>query len=180
MTAIPFQTPDTVRYALVITDDGELVNNTLHTTRGERRDVCVDLLKHRYAQKPKVDDILLSFGGADPDGAVDSIAALYKHHGIDIYLEDQSVEETNNQLGLPLLHSVFIDYGKEEIAANSIVHFTDATSRAEHLRRRLNNLNAAAALTLAEPELAQQLQETLRSLVNDQVTVHLLSTDWIL
>jgi hypothetical protein len=182
MTAMPHQNPDTSRYALVITEDGQLVNNTVHTTRAERRYACVEALKETRADVPKneVLDILLSYGGADPDAAIGSISALYAEFGVDIYLEDQATEEDDNPLGLPLLHSVFIDYGEAENAANSIVHFTDATKRADHLRQRLINLHTAAELSLTEAELALRLQETLRALINDQVTVHLLSTDSII
>lgn len=179
MTAMPHQTPDPTRYALVITDDNRLVNNTVHTTRAARRDACVEVLGDHYGNQTMMNDILLSFGGADPDAAVASIAKPYMKHGIDVYLEDQSAEEPTSNLGLPLLHSVFVDYGEDESAANSITHFTDATKRAEHLRQRLYNLHTGAPLTLTEPELALQLQNTLRALINDQVTVRLLSTDWI-
>lgn len=175
-------TSGTTQFALVITDDGELVNNTIHTTRQERRDACVRILKDACpdVKEAEVTDILLAFGGADPDAAVGSISALYAEYGVDIYLEDQTlpVDPAINP-GLPLLHSVFINYGDDESAANSIVHFTDTAKRLEYLHQRLNNLNAAAVLPLSEDDLAEQLQKTLRSLINDQITVFLVSSDWI-
>jgi hypothetical protein len=175
-------TSGTTQFALVMTDDGELVNNTIHTTRQERRDTCVRVLKEAcpYVKEAKVTEILETFGGADPDAAVGSISELYSEHGVDIYLENQPlpVDPAINP-GLPLLHSVFISYGDDESAANSIAHFTDNAERLEYLYQRLNNLGAAAVLPLSEDDLAEQLQKTLRNLINDQVTVFLVSSDWI-
>lgn len=180
--------PDTTvqnRYALVITCDGQLITNTTFDTLFDRRDKCVAILKvtdrARSVDTQDVQDILDRLGGADPDGAIGSISELYSEFGYDIYLEIQKTPHAfGHPLGLPpLLHSVFIDYHEENNSANSIVHFTDTAKRAEYLRQRLNNLSAAAALSLSEHDLTQKLQKTLRSLINDQVTVSLISTDWI-
>lgn len=170
------------QFALVITDDGELINNTIHLTPWERRDACVSVLKDACndVEEEEVTDILDRFGGADPDQVVRLISELYSDFGIDIYLDDQPLP-TDSSLnpGVPVLHSVFVDYGPTESTSNSIIHFVNTERRSEHLLQRLSNLGAAPAVMLSEDSLAQKLQLTLRSLVNDQVNVFLISSDFI-
>lgn len=176
-------TPKTTRYALVITDDGELVTNTVHDTRRERRDACVEVLKSTChdVTEAEVTDILLAFGGADPDGAIGSISELYAEYGVDIYLEDQPVPaDPKSSLGLPL-HSVFISYA--DTTSNTIEHFPTPEARAAYLRQRLNNLCAAVSPdeTVSEEDLAAKVQQTLLTLIDQNVCVHLISSpqpDW--
>jgi hypothetical protein len=173
MTAMPHQTVDTVRYALVITDDGQLLNNTVHATPAERRDACVEVLKDANTDVGTTDvtDILLTFGGADPDSAIGSISELYAEYGVDIYLEDQTVPE-EPVAGVPVaMHSVLQSY--ENSAMNPTTE-----ARAEHLRRQLSNLMVAVPPDEAftEAELAARVEKTLNGLMDQNVTVHLITS----
>lgn len=178
MTAMPHHQPDTTRYALVITNDGELIENSVHTTRGERRDACVEALKDTCSDVPKseVTDILLSYGGADPDAALGSISELYAEFGVDIYLEDQPVPE-EPVAGVPVaMHSVLQSYDTSSM--NAIMHFPTKDARADHLRRQLNNLHAAVPPDEAftDAELAARVQQTLNRLLDQNVSVHLVTS----
>ena len=178
MTAMPHQTQDPTCYALVITNDGQLLNNTVHTTRADRRDACVEVLRETCPDVTKAEatDILLTFEGADPDAAVSSISELYAEYGVDIYLEDQPVPE-EPVAGVPVaMHSVVQSY--ENSAMNAIVHFPTKDARAEHLRRQLNNLNAAVPPEepISDTELAAKVEKTMQGLIDQKVSVHLVSS----
>jgi hypothetical protein len=178
MTAMPHQTQDPTCYALVVTNDGQLLNNTVHATRAERRDACVEVLKDACPDvtKAEVNDILLTFGGADPDSAIGSISELYAEFGVDIYLEDQAVPE-EPVAGVPVaMHSVVQSY--ENSAMNTILHFPTKDARADHLRRQLNNLNTAVPPeeTFSDTELATRVEKALRGLIDQKVSVHLVTS----
>lgn len=178
MTAMPHQKPDTARLALVITEDGRLLNNTVHATRAERRDACVEALKdnRRDVRQVDVTDILLSFGGADPDSAIDAISEHYTSYGIDIYLEDQPVPE-EPVAGVPVaMHSVLQSY--DNSAMNTILHFPTKEARTDHLRRQLNNLTAAVPpdAAFSDTELASKVEQTLQGLIDQKVSVHLVTS----
>lgn len=176
MTAMTDQETDTVRFALVITNDGRIVNNTVHATRGERRDACVAFLNRRYINRTETEDILLTFGGADPDTAVESISKLYKKYGIDVYLEDQPVPAVPVR-GVPVaMYSVLQSY--ENSAQNTIVHFPTTEARHDHMRRQLNNLFAAVPPdeAISDTDLAARIEQTLNGLLDQRVTVHLVTS----
>lgn len=166
-----------VRFALVITDDGQLINNTVHDTRAERRDACAEIVKatcNAYARE--VNLILLKFGGAHPDGAVAAISALYAGTGIDIYLEDQPVPE-QPVAGVPVaMYSILQSY--ENRAQNALVHFPTTEARQNHMRQQLNNLGAAVPPddTFTDEELRERVQRTLNGLLDQQVSVHLATS----
>ena len=171
--------PDDTRYALVITRDGALVNNTTHDTRRARRDTCVGVLRAVCGDAvpfSDVRDILLSFGGADPDAALGQISALYAEEGIDIYLEDQAVPPAPVR-GVPVaLYSVFLGYENNEL--NTINHFPSKEEREEHLHRVLSSLGAAvpADADLTEHEVAARLEATMNALIDQQVTLRLAAS----
>lgn len=178
MTAMPHQNPDTGRYALVITNDGQLVTNTVHATRAERRDACVEVLQETCndVRKDEITDILLTFGGADPDSAISEISGLYAEYGVDVYLEDQPVPE-EPVAGVPVaMYSVLQSY--EDSALNTIVHFPTPEARHEHMRRQLNNLMAAVPPdeAISDTDLAARVQGTLNVLMDQRVTVHLVTS----
>lgn len=178
MTAMTHQKPDTVRHALVITEDGQLLENSVHATRAARRDACVAVLKDACndVTKADVDDILLTFGGADPDSAIGSISALYAEYGVDIYLEDQPVPE-EPVAGVPVaMHSVLQSY--ENSAMNTIAHFPTTEARHDHMRRQLNNLFAAVPPdeVISDTDLAARVERTLNGLLDQRVSVHLVTS----
>lgn len=177
MTAMTDTEPETLRFALLITNNGRIVNNTVHTSRGDRRDACVKFLDlYRYVHKTEVDDVLLSFGGADPDAAVDAISKLFKKYGIDVYLEDQPVPGVPVR-GVPVaMYSVLQSY--DNSAQNTILHFPTLEARTEHLRRQLSNLGEAAPpdATLTEDQLVARVERALNWLLDQRVTVHLASS----
>ncbi|MCB5280645.1 hypothetical protein [Arthrobacter sp. ES1] len=181
MTAMPHQNPDTARYALVITDDGQLLNNTVHATRGERRDACVEVLKDACndVTKAEVNDILLTFGGADPDAAIGSISALYADFGVDVYLEDQAVPE-EPVTGVPVaMYSVLQSY--ENSAQNTIAHFPTKEARTEHLRKQLVRLirlisEVPSDESFSDTELATHIERRINDLIDQRVTVHMVTS----
>ncbi|MEO3931327.1 hypothetical protein WMO79_00745 [Micrococcaceae bacterium Sec7.4] len=178
MTAMTHQKTDTVRFALVITEDGQLVTNTVHATRAERRDACVEALKDTRTdvRKTEVTDILLAFGGADPDAAIGSISALYADFGVDVYLEDQAVPE-EPVAGVPVaMYSLLQSY--ENSAQNTIAHFPTPEARHDHMRRQLNNLMAAVPPdeAISDTDLAARVEKTLNGLLDQRVTVHLVTS----
>ncbi|KIA72721.1 hypothetical protein ANMWB30_24890 [Arthrobacter sp. MWB30] len=167
--------PTNIRFALVITNDGVLVNNTIHATRRERRDAGVAALleadSSRYVPESDVRDILLTFGGADPDAALNEISVLYAEHGFDVYLEEQTMPaDPNANLGLPL-YAVVVSYPEK----NTIDSFRTAEERADHLRQRLINLQTVVPAGHDEDQLAAAVQQTLRSLIDTDVCVHLVT-----
>lgn len=175
-TVSPVEDQNT-RFALVITSDGTLVNNTTHDTRRARRDTCVDVLQTICGGTAAADEmrnILRLFGGADPDAAIGQISALYAEEGIDIYLEDQPVPAVPER-GVPVaLYSIFEGY--ENSAHNTLTQFPSAEERTAALHRKLSNLGAAVPLRdgLTEDKLAARLEETLNRLVDQKVTVRLV------
>jgi hypothetical protein len=174
----PHEKADTARYALVITDDGQLINNTVHATRAERRDACVEVLRdaNTDVRTTDVTDILLSFGGADPDSAIGSISELYADFGVDIYLEDQPVPE-EPVAGVPIaMYSVLQSY--ENSTMNTIVHFPTPEARHDHMRRQLNNLFAAVPPdeVISDTDLAARVEKTLNGLLDQRVSVHLVTS----
>lgn len=176
-TVSPVEDQDT-RFALVITSDGALVNNTTHDTRRARRDACVDVLQAICGGTADDDvrDILRQFGGADPDAAIGQISALYAEEGIDIYLEDVPVPEERVP-GLPVaLWSVFQGY--DNASQNTILHFPSREERTDHLYRSLNNLSAAVPVSegLTDHELAARLEVVLDALIDQKVTVRLAAS----
>lgn len=182
-TTLSHLKPDTVCFSLVVTNDAQLISNSLHATRAERRDACVAVLADTCTKvdADDVNDILLRFGGADPDVALGLVSALYAEFGIDIYLEDQPVPEVP-VAGVPAaMHSVLTSY--EDTSLNEIVHFPTKEARAEHLRRKLANLGAALPNIpeLSEDSLAALLEDALRGLIDQAVNVDLVSSsvpDW--
>lgn len=178
MTAPTQEEAGTVRFALIITEDGQLLNNTVHTTRGERRYACVEALKETKADVPKNEilNILLSFGGADPDAAIVAISGLYADFGVDVYLEDQPVPE-QPVAGVPVaMYSILQSY--ENSAQNTIIHFPTPEARHTHMRQQLNNLGAAVRPDEAftDAELRKRVQRTLNGLLDQNVTVHLATS----
>ncbi|MFJ2662563.1 hypothetical protein [Arthrobacter koreensis] len=176
-TVSPVEDQDT-RFALVITSDGTLVNNTTHDTRRARRDACVDVLQTMFGGVAdiKVRDILRLFGGADPDVAIGQISALYEEEGIDIYLEDVPVPE-DRVPGLPVaLWSIFQGY--DNAAQNTILHFPSREERMDHLYRTLNSLSAAVLVSegLTDHELAARLEARFNALIDQAVTVRLATS----
>ena len=175
--------PKTLRFALLITNNGRIVNNTVHSSRGDRRDACVKFLHlYGYIRQTEVDDILLSFGGADPDAAVDAVSKLFKNYGLDVYLEDRPVPELPVR-GVPCaMYSILQSY--DNSAQNVLVHFPTPEARAEHMRRQLNSMGAAVPPddTFTDDELRKRVQRTLNGLLDQNVTVHLatsLSPNWL-
>jgi hypothetical protein len=181
MTAMPHQEADTTRYALVITNDGQLLNNTVHATRAERRDACVEVLKDACndVAKAEVTDILLSYGGADPDGAIGSISALYAEFGVDIYLEELAVPE-EPVAGVPVaMYSVLQSY--EDGAMNTVIHFPTREDRTEHLRRQLVRLSRTTGSEmpdkpLSETETAAQIEIIYNGLIDQKTSFHLVTS----
>jgi len=175
--------PETLRFALLITNNGRIVNNTVHSSRGDRRDACVTFLRlYGYIRQTEVDDLLLSFGGADPDAAVDAVSKLFKKYGLDVYLEDRPVPEVPVR-GVPVpMYSILQSY--DNSAQNVLVHFPTLEARTEHLRRQLSNLGAAVPpdAPLSEDQLVARVQRALNGLLDQRVTVHLatsLSPNWL-
>lgn len=168
-------TEETMRYALVITNDGSLITNTVHATRRERRDACVEVLKEtcHYVRKQKVQDILLAFGGADPDAALGSITELYAEHGVDVYLEDQVVpEDPKNNLGLPLIYSLAMSEGGKSFS--TVEHFATPDKRTDRLQQLLINLNAGLPEDRTNDEvLVARVQQTMRDLIGNSFRVQL-------
>lgn len=169
-----------VRYALIITNDGELVENSVHKSPEARRDACVKALKasdRGDVDEAEVTAILAEYNGSDPDGAIGDISPLYAEHGYDIYLEDQSAAETA-VAGVPVaLHSILQSF--ENSNQNTLVHFPTAADREAALRRHLSNIGAAPAETkvkLTENELATRLENKLNLLLDQKVTVHLATS----
>ena len=174
-------TQPTTRYALIITEDGALVTYSVHNTRHERRDACLEALQDAcdYVQTSMGKNILLTFGGADPDAAARSMAELYVEHGIDVYLEDHPVPAPDEAaLGVPLLHSVFYTYGADE-NKDSISHFLTEEERVEYLRDRLINIGGdliALDYDASTEALAAALEKRLDGLIFGGISVHLVSS----
>jgi hypothetical protein len=174
---MPTSTATSTIYDLIITNDGELVANSSHTSVHERRDAAVDALKGACSdvEEDEVTEILETFGGADADSALDQIKELYADYGYDVYLEEKSTPPARLiTLGLPTLHSVFVGHAKS--SDNTISHFSTTEDRTEHLRQRLINLNAGVPASHTEDDLVIELQHTLRDLIDDHISVHLIST----
>lgn len=176
--------PENLRYALVITNDGSLLENSVHDTRDARRDVCVQALRDHVrssVSEAEADAILADYNGADPDAAVGDITVLYAEEGIDVYLEDQPVPARPDRGVPPVIHSVLVSYSK---APNTIEHFTSIPDQAEYLRKRLRGLiGEEQPETTPTGTLARRLQTALNSLLDQQVTVHLATSerpDWSL
>lgn len=171
----------TNRYALIITEDGALVTYSVHSTRGERREACLQALQDRCKtiKVSRGENILLTFGGADPDAAARSLADMYVDHGFDVYLEDHPVPAPDEAaLGVPLLHSVFYTYGAEE-NKDSISHFLTEDERSEHLRNQLINIGrsfVALDHQASAEDLAAAIQKRLDELVAGGIKVHLVSS----
>lgn len=174
-------TETTTRYALIITEDGALVTYSVHDTRGERRDACLQALQDacNFVKVSRGENILLTFGGADPDAAARSMAEMYVDHGIDVYLEDHPVPVPDEAaLGVPLLHSVFYSYGAEE-NNDSISHFLTEEERIEYMRNQLINIGGglvALDYEASAEDLAAALQKRLDGLIAGGVSVHLISS----
>lgn len=170
--------PADIRFALVITDDGKLVENSVHDTREERRDTCVQSLRENtrsHVSKSEINTILAEYDGADPDSAVGDISVLYAEEGIDVYLEDQTVPAQPERGVPPVIHSVLVSYSK---APNTIEHFSSIPDQAEYLRRRLHGITGVEqAKTTPTGILARKLQTALTNMLGQKVTVHLATSE---
>lgn len=174
-TEITPASEEATRYALVITNDGSLITNTVHATRRERRDACVEVLVQtcHYVRKQKVRDILLTFGGADPDAALGSITELYAEYGVDVYLEDQVVpEDPRDSLGLPTIYSIVMS--EEDKSSSTVEHFATPEERNERLVRRLISLQVHVPGDRNNAEvLVVHVQQAMRDLIGNSFRVQL-------
>lgn len=168
-----------LRYALVITNDGELVDNSVHESPEARRDACVEALKasdRGDVDRAEVTAILAEYNGSDPDGAIGDISALYAEHGYDLYLEDQTAAGTS-LVGVPVaMYSVLQSF--ENSAQNTLVHHRTVADREAALRRHLNGIGAAVDpdKKFSDKELAARVETTMNLLIDQKVTVHLATS----
>jgi hypothetical protein len=79
--------------------------------------------------------------------------------------------------GVPVaMYSVLQSY--ENSAMNTIAHFPTTEARHDHMRRQLNNLFAAVPPdeVISDTDLAARVERTLNGLLDQRVTVHLVTS----
>lgn len=165
-----------ISHNLVISHNTTLVHNAFYPSAAQRRDAAVIILKTLSDRVKSTDvlELLLSFGGADPDQVVKNISDLYIQDGISVYLQDAP----KNTMGAPgLIYSVLTSYGHSTV--NEIVHYRNLADRETHLRNRLIDFGEAGiAAHVSHDYLATKLQEAMKSetTANFPASIHLLTS----
>lgn len=165
-----------IGYNLVISQQSVLIHNAVYPSAAERRDAVVAILR-TLSDRVKATDVmelLLSYGGADPDQAANTISHLYMPHGVRVYLHD--VPE--NLMDAPgLIHSVVISYNHS--ASNEIVNCRSLAARETYLRNRLIDFGQVGiAADVSHDYLALKLQEAMKedTTLNFPASIHLLTS----
>lgn len=118
--------------ALVVNDDLTVAIDELFETRYRRRDAVIKTLLDLYPEvtQAEVDEILVPFGGATPDVALNKVIALFSDLDtpLDIHLSAHLVD-----IGPMTLHSTFTDYGTGEV---TIEHYESKDDLLAALRVR--------------------------------------------
>lgn len=166
-------------HTLIITNDGELLENSIHTSPAARLKACVAALKEANrgeVDEEELDALMAESAGGDPDDVVSELATLHADHGYDIYYEDKPLPEVPDR-GVPVaLYSVLQSFENSE--QNTLVHHRTVADRQAAMRRTLNSIGAAVEPDneYSDAELAALVEARLNSLLDQKVTVHLATS----
>lgn len=124
-------------YTVLVTDELDTVLNDAYEHASARRDAVVELLlaNHDEVEQSEVDEILLSYGGANADVALNEVVTLLVERGAEI---DVTVGTRERDLGPMRIYSTFTDYGNGSFW---IEHYPTAEARLASLRERAFTLS---------------------------------------
>lgn len=125
-----------IEYAALVTDEGVTVLDDAYEHASARRDAVIDVLasNHDEVDQDEIDDILASFGGANPDVALALVTERFVNRGGQI---DVTLGERRRDVGPITLWTAFTEYGD---GTTAIEHYGTREDRLAALRQRALHL----------------------------------------